>query len=203
MGKIFTCWTLWIKGWCCIVAAGESTYEPIQTFNVTTNTQTVEFSSIPSTYTDLVLLFYGEGYAATSGGTVDSMVMRFNGSTSAIYGSWNIDAKGDSSRYAFKENSGTSITFPIAAASTATHNPSLARIDIQSYSNSNAWKTCIGRYALETGGNTSMGVRQVFGTVGGQWRSTTSITSIQLSTSAGSATGFVSGRFTLYGIKAG
>jgi len=185
------------------MAAGEYTYEPIQTFNITTNTQTVEFTSIPNTFTDLVLLFYGQGYAATSGGTVDSMVIRFNGSTSAIYGSWNVEGRGDGTRYAFKENADTGIKVPITAVSSQTQNPSLAKIDIQNYANSNAWKTCVGRYALENNGNATFDTRQAAGTIGGQWRSTTSVTSIQLTTSAGAATGFVSGRFTLYGIKAG
>lgn len=56
------------------------TYEPIQTYTATSNVSVINFSSIPATYDDLILV----GNLIAVGNGTDSY-MRFNGSTTGYY----------------------------------------------------------------------------------------------------------------------
>jgi hypothetical protein len=58
-----------------------ATYEPIATTTLTSNSATIDFSSIPATYTDLVLVFP----AKSSPGGSDAWIM-VNGDTASNYG---------------------------------------------------------------------------------------------------------------------
>jgi hypothetical protein len=61
-----------------------NTYQLISANTLTTSTATVTFSSIPSTFTDLVIKFTARTDA--SGFTNDQMGLRFNGVNTADYG---------------------------------------------------------------------------------------------------------------------
>lgn len=70
-----------------------ATYEPIASVTLTSNTATINFTSIPATYTDLVLI------ARTGNTTTDSDIcIRFNNSSSNNY----------SSRFFFSSDGGIS-----------------------------------------------------------------------------------------------
>lgn len=160
-----------------------STYTPIATNTVTgSSTTTVTFSSIPATYTDLLVV---SNYKSAGN---NYLMMRFNGDTGNNYsrtemlgtGSSITNYRGTNEPYAYISSTyaptGTIGTF-------VTH--------IMNYANTNVFKTLIS-----TADNTTIGPSNVVNL----WRSTSAINTILL-TPIG--TGFdVGSVFTLYGIKA-
>ena len=167
-----------------------TTYEPIATTTLTSN-NTVDFTSIPQTYTDLVLVANVRGARAD---TIDILNINFNSDTSSIYS------------YTYMYGTGST------AGSFGLGNPSVGYIGIEyivaaneaancftpvimhfnNYSNTTTYKTAIVRNDIAQN-RTSATV--------GLWRSTSAISSIQLKGQLTSnlATGST---FTLYGIKA-
>lgn len=158
-----------------------STYEPIATTTLGSNASDITFSSIPSTYTDLVLVVNGHL-------TVDDNVfLQFNGDTGSNY-SFTL-LRGDGSSATSSRDSNRTQLFLGGILTTATGNTISS---IQNYSNNTTYKTVLTR----TNGVTS-GAAQ--GRVG-LWRNTSIITSVKVGVASGN---FVSGTsFTLYGIKA-
>jgi hypothetical protein len=156
------------------------TYEPISTQTLGSATATVTFSSIPSTYTDLVIIFNG---AATGG--LSAVSLRFNGDTTTNYSVTRINGDGSSA------NSGRDTSTDYINAGLADTGNSTSIFHILNYANATTFKTVLGR-----GVALSYGVRQTVGL----WRKTPeTITSVLL---AVVGTTFTSGStFTLYGIK--
>ena len=155
------------------------TYEKIATNTLTSNQSSITFSSITSTYTDLVIVVDG---FSTAGG---EFRCRFNSDSGTNY-SW-IQLYGDGS------TAGTSISNNQSygrLGSTRTTQNSII-VDIANYSNSTTFKTAISR-----DGNGSV----IINTITSLWRSTSAINSIQFFPETGAFnTGMV---FTIYGIKA-
>lgn len=157
-----------------------ATYEPIATTTLGSTSATVTFSSIPSTYTDLVLIISagmgtGPGYA----------YLYFNNDTGANYSRTEVNGNGSSAASArFSNQIPISIDTGLGS--------SVNRINIMNYSNSTTYKTSLWRSDVPAG-ITDAGV--------GLWRSTSAITRIDLT--GYSTTTFASGSvFTLYGITA-
>jgi hypothetical protein len=167
------------------MAAG-ATYEPIATQTLISNTGTVTFSSIPATYTDLVVVLSNAG--ATSAA---QPAFRFNGDTAANYSVTNLSGDG-SSAISFRASGATYIQFGYNDYLSAANNYT-GIFNVMNYANANTFKTSITR-----GSNASVGV----GANVGLWRSTAAITSIAISPLFG-AINFLSGStFTIYGIAA-
>jgi hypothetical protein len=159
-----------------------ATYEPIATTTVSgTSTTNVGFSSIPQTYTDLVLIYNGSvNYTNTY------YVMYYNGdSTLTNYsntgiGGFNTSVTSYTNGYIYLGFSG-SASVPVNCIA-----------NIQNYTNTTTFKTGLMRFN-NTNNETSAGV--------GLWRNTAAINSINIYSYYGGA--FNSGStFTLYGIKA-
>lgn len=160
-----------------------STYTPIVSSTVTgSSTTTITFSSIPATYTDLVVV---SNYKSAGN---NYLMMRFNGDTGTNYsrtemlgtGSSITNFRGTNEAYAYISSTyaptGTMGTF-------VTH--------IMNYANTGVFKTLIS-----SANNTDIGPSSVVNL----WRSTSAINTI-LITPIG--TGYdVGSTFTLYGIKA-
>lgn len=171
------------------IAAGD--YESIATVTVTAATQaTIEFTSIPATYTHLQI----RGIARTNraSATADSLRLRFNSDTAANYSYHNLTGNGT----AASANADTSVTLIGHSALTANDSTAsifgTAIIDILDYANTNKYKTS---RALDGNDQNGSGVVEL---TSGNWRSTNAITSIQL-TAIGS---FVTNStFALYGCK--
>jgi hypothetical protein len=162
------------------VAAG-NTYEAIASTTLGSS-GSVTFSSIPGTYTDLVVIVNGK---ATGNGQLS---MRLNGGTS-LYSTVSITANG-SSAGSTSERSATYLQFGYYGYFDAT-NQAMAIAHIMNYANTTTFKTI-----LATERNTATGVDASVGL----WRSTAAITSIE--TYAAGAV-FASGTVvSLYGIKA-
>jgi hypothetical protein len=165
------------------MAAG-STYEPIATNTLATNQTTVTFSSIPSTYTDLIIVFNGGIVASGPTGRIT-----YNGDTSANYSQtdlWSTTAQtsarltGQTYITAIGRNSSSSL---------ALNDNSI--IHIMNYSNSTTYKSLLMRQN-QAASFVYLGC--------GVWRSTAVINQISFAQGGG---GFLAGStFTLYGITA-
>jgi hypothetical protein len=154
------------------------TYEPIATQTLGSASASVTLSSIPATYTDLVLVFNGNATTAASIG------LRFNGDTATNYSMTYLYGSGSAA------SSGRSSTAnDIYCMDLPTSNSTLV-CQIQNYSNTTTNKTSLQR------GNAA--ATAVTATVG-LWRNTAAITSVTLYVATTFATGST---FTLYGIKA-
>lgn len=164
-----------------------STYEKIATNTLASATNTVTFSSIPSTYTDLVVI----ANVRKGGDAGEPMFVRFNSDTGSNYSFTWLTGNGSTAN-SYRGSNQTMIQFygQNTAASTFTTNI----LNVQNYSNSTTYKTVIGRSGTaNTQTNTTVGL----------WRSTSAINSITLTPDTYLSPNFEIGcSFTLYGIKA-
>lgn len=163
------------------MAAG-STYTPIATYTLASNT-TVTFSSIPQTYTDLVLV------TETTGTTNGAMDVRFNGDTGTNYSRTGM--YGDGSNAASYRTTG--LAYGIIGAGTS-GNRDLSITHFMNYSNSTTYKAYFTRGNNVAASYTADAIYL--------WRNTAAITSIALTGDPiGSNIGSTS-TLTLYGIAA-
>jgi hypothetical protein len=173
------------------MAAG-ATYTQIATNTLGSAASSVTFSSIPGTYTDLVLIVNALGATATT-----FPWMRFNSvstntySDTALYGngtSAGSNRRTAQSRGYFAEN--------VQIGTTWTSN---STVHIMNYANSTTFKTYLAR-----NNNTETGTYVGTEAIVGLWQSTAAITSITIGTaSSGTDYNFASGSsFSLYGISA-
>jgi hypothetical protein len=167
-----------------------STYEMIATTTLGSSTQTVTLSSIPATYTDLVLVCSIKGDAASM-----SVVFRVNGDSGSNYSATYLEGTGSSASSA-RVSSQTQIPLSASISYNST-NFGTQIIQAINYSNTTTNKTFIQRFNSASGGSFPG-----TGTSVGLWRSTSAINQLDLISTA-SGQNFVSGStFTLYGIKA-
>jgi hypothetical protein len=163
--------------------AYENTYVALDKVTISgSSTSTVTFSSIPSTYTDLVLV---ENYSLS---TLAQSILTFNGSTSS-FSNTNLYANGTSafsSRFTATGGIGSS-----PGVGDAANQQNVLIRNIQNYSNSTTFKTVIQRRNDASA--------SVWATVG-LWGSTAPITSITLSTGGGVYNAGTT--FCLYGVAA-
>jgi hypothetical protein len=159
------------------------TYSPIATTTLGSATNTVTFSSISGSYTDLVAVFEG---TLTSGSA--DLLLRFNSDTGSNYSSTHLYGTGSSAASSrFSNATSIKVMYYGYLESTGRNN---AITSIQNYSNSTTYKTTIARANNADTSGTNAGV--------GLWRNTNAITSI---TFLASANNFETGsNFTLYGI---
>jgi hypothetical protein len=168
------------------------TYEPIATTTLGSSSSTITFTSIPSTYTDLVLILnYGQSatdqssWLRVGNGSIDSGT---NYSMTALSGN------GSSARS--DRNSNSSVMywgFYVIGATSLTNN---AIFHFQNYSNTTTNKTVLSRV-----NNPYSGSYPGTGATVGLWRSTSAINQIRLGIDA-SATYSSGTTATLYGIAA-
>ena len=154
------------------MAAG-NTYTQIASTTLGSAASSVTFSSIPATYTDLVLVVD----STTTSGSVDTRI-RMNGDTSTNYSRTYLYGDGSSAV------SGRNTTDDgIGSGSKTIHN-------VMNYSNTTTYKTAVARYG--TAG--SLTLAQV-----ALWRSTAAVTSLQIFHLSSTFT--AGSTFNLYGIS--
>lgn len=164
------------------MAAG-NTYQAISTTTLGSATGTVTFSSIPQTYTDLVLV-RNVKYTSTNG---EDTWVRFNSDTGSNY-SRTVIAAYTSPPYSLNQINATRIN--IYTNSNTDFVPHIYQI--MNYTNTSTYKTVLFR---------TSGQNEVIAQVG-LWRSTSAIDSITLTLNT-AVNNFATGStFTLYGIKA-
>ena len=167
------------------MAAG-STYTPIATTTLASPATSYTFSSIPSTYTDLVLI----GNTIVSSGTQYEFSVQFNGDTGTNYSNTYLGGTGV---VAFSGRATNSTIIDSGYLNANSGNPNTRILNIMNYSNTTTNKTVISRGSGENGG-------QVIG-YANLWRNTAAINSIKIFSISGLtyATGTT---LTLYGIQA-
>jgi hypothetical protein len=159
-----------------------NTYEAIATFTTTTSSTTsYTFSSIPSTYTDLVLVCSLKATSADS-----SLVARFNSDSGSNYSVTQLYGSG-AAAISQRFSNQTEVYLTFSGFPTATFAPVIAQF--MNYSNTTTNKTFVGRGGFAAG--------YVDASVG-LWRNTAAITSITLFAGNFFDTGCT---FSLYGIK--
>lgn len=163
--------------------ASAPTYTPIATNTLGSSTATVTFSSIPGTYTDLILVT--SGTVAGTGENGNSIIL--NGDTGSNYSVTNLYGVNGTTTGSNRQSSQTFMQI----GRTSTSSQSISIVNFMNYSNTTTYKTAIGRandlpyFTMATAG---------------LWRSTSAITSIAISNLNGN---FNTGAtFTLYGVLA-
>lgn len=160
-----------------------TTYTPIATTTLGSNTGTVTFSSISGTYTDLVLI-------TNVSGNDGAICIRFNSDTGSNYSNTGLRGNGTSASSTRATNfsyiAGTS-NLSVTAGSLQT-----AIWNIQNYSNTTTNKTVLFRDGMAT---------HITGATVGLWRNTAAITSVSLSPEFGANVFYTGSTFTLYGVK--
>jgi hypothetical protein len=166
--------------------AAANTYVAISpSYTLGSATPTVTFSSIPSIYTDLVLIIT----AGVDGATNTYIRHRYNSSGTALYSTTFV--MGDGSTATSTRSNGDSYGY-MGVLLASTTNFSVNVTSIQNYANATTYKTHLTR-----GNNAALKTDVEVGL----WRDTTAISSITLY--PGTLTNFVTGStFALYGILA-
>jgi hypothetical protein len=159
-----------------------STYEPIATTTLGSGVTNLTFSSIPSTYTDLILVCNGNTAAAANN------YLQFNGDNGSNYSATRLSGDGSAASSA-RSTSATQILLDGFGYWTTGYNANKV-IHIMNYANTTTNKTVLTR-----ANNASIGTDAIVGL----WRSTAAITSIRFNSDSTLQAGST---FTLYGIKA-
>lgn len=160
-----------------------ATYTPIASITLGTETTTVIFSSIPSTYTDLVLVSVGFCGA-------DYYSLRMNSDSGANYSRTLLYTSGSSA----VSTRGTNTTEVYGSFGTSSTNIGMSIHHINNYSNTTTNKTILRR-SHAAALNASPQIEA------GLWRNAAAINTLTLI--AGSGNFSVGSKFDLYGILAG
>lgn len=163
-----------------------NTYVALDLKTATSAVSSITFTSIPSTYTDLVVVVSGQ---VSSNVTVACQV---NGDTSTNYST--TEMFGDvTAASSFRSSTNAQIAVMGIGAQVVSGSEWVSTLNFQNYANTTTYKTILGRTsAAGTGVNAIVGL----------WRSTSAISSITILGYAG-ASGFTTGTtFALYGIQA-
>jgi len=168
------------------MAAG-STYTPISTQTVSGSPSSVTFSSIPGTYTDLLVVTQTAFTAGTD------VYYRFNGDTASNYSDTILYGDGTSAGSTFASNATKGILDYYGNPIT-TLGASMMYWNILNYANTTTYKTSVSRSSRGSSGTD---------TIVNLWRSTAAITSITLGGGSALSQTWVNGStITIYGIAA-
>jgi len=155
-----------------------ATYSLIESQTLGSATATVTFSSIPATFTDLILIIKATTISANYN-------LRLNGDTGANY-SYTVIAGNGSSATSSRSSSNTVIGLTYTGSGAP-----MTKLQIQDYANTTTYKTVLNRQ--DDAANAT--VASV-----GLWRSTAAINSITVVSPGTTPSGTT---FKLYGIQAG
>ena len=166
-----------------------ATYEPIQTQTLGSSTQTVTLSSIPGTFTDLVLII--SPASATASGS--AIRLRINGNTTATdYSTTYLQGLGSGAASSQREND-AALGYQIGVTNSFVN---AYILNFMNYSNNTTFKNYIGRVNSGIDGTAANTMT---------YRSTSPITILSFRVGAydSPTNNFGAGTtFTLYGIKA-
>jgi hypothetical protein len=167
------------------MAAG-STYTPIATTTLGSASNSISFSSISGSYTDLILVATGKNSTGFDG--IDIRVGNGSLDTGSNYSITMLNGNGADAQSS--RESGTSMT-QMGITSSSTEQVSICHF--MNYSNTTTYKTVLARSNV-----TDFRVAAIVGL----WRSTSAINTIQLRSDNASYKFTTGSTFTLYGIAA-
>lgn len=159
-----------------------STYVPIQNIVLSSTTASIEFSAIPSSYKDLVIVASARRGINNSGAS--GLQITINDDTGSNYSSTLLY---EGSPYGTRLSNQTVMQYSGVAAD---GHLGTSFINFQNYANTSMNKTILTRYGTSTESRLSVGL----------WRSTAAIVKIKFTPANGFAAG---SKFTLYGIGTG
>jgi len=161
-----------------------ATYEKIATYTAPSSVTNITFSSIPSTYTDLVLI----GRTSLNvGGLGTNYLATYNGDSGTNYSYTYLEGNGSTAGSGRSSNA----TFMDVMYQPSSGAIGTLIMQVFNYSNTTTYKTMLSKAATAASG---------FLAYAGLWRSTAAINSINL---YGGTNNIIAGStFTLYGIKA-
>jgi hypothetical protein len=166
-----------------------STYTPIATTTLASAVTSYTFTSIPATYTDLVLIFNGTTSAT------DAISLQFNSDTATNYSSTSM-AFAATAGISQRQSTVANINISGLQQSMNSTGPGMSIVNIMNYANTTMYKSVLAKYTVwQTTTNGGGGYNTA------TWRSTTAITSIKCQTSSGNNFA-IGSTFTLYGIQA-
>lgn len=158
-----------------------ATYTPIATTTLGSSASSITFSSIASTYTDLVVILNGNSVSGSTG----SIGLQYNSDSGSNYSYTRLLGSGTAASSA--RGSNTTMTYIGDSGS----DRAAFIVSIQNYANTTTYKTHLSRSNSENYVSAYVGL----------WRSTAAINSVTLNAASGQswATGTTA---TLYGIQA-
>lgn len=166
--------------------AADKTYTQIATYTVPSNTTSYTFTSIPGTYTDLVISM------SIVSSSANTLFIRFNGDSSSLYSATRLYGSGSSAGSDRDTGAAYGVLTNYAApnSSFGQHNTIL---NVMNYANTATYKNWISRSNVFNAGTDL---------ITGLYRSTSAITSIGFSTNGfgGTSTLLAGSIITLYGI---
>ena len=162
-----------------------ATYEPISTTTLGSAAASIDFTSITSSYTDLVLVLTG-----TTASNGDTIYLQFNGDTATNYSRTELYGNGTTVTSSRVTGSNAAFIGDSSAYGTSSTIPGNWIVNIFSYAGSTN-KTLLSRESMDKNG--SGGTDSIVNL----WRSTAAITSIKVRATGNLSSGFTA---TLYGI---
>lgn len=162
-----------------------STYTPIATVTLGSVTQNLTFSSIPSTYTDLILVL-----SLRASTTASDAYFRYNNDSSALYSDTVLRGNG-SSASSVRDSGAIGMDIGVTAISTdASGFQTPTIIQIMNYANTTTFKTALIR---------TSNANAMVSAIVGLWRSTSAVNQVNI---VHRGTGWdVGSTATLYGVK--
>ena len=165
-----------------------ATYEAIATTTLGSAANSISFTSIAASWTDLRLVFVSNGQSSTGVG----VLIRLNSDATSSYSGTMIGGNGSAAQ-SFNYSGDTSF-YPLLVVNGSTTVPYMITTDIFSYTGSTN-KTVLTTSSQDFNGSGDV-ERQV-----GLWRNTSAITSLSISLNGGVQTFNTGTTATLYGIK--
>jgi hypothetical protein len=155
-----------------------NTFTLIASYTATGSVSSIDFTSIPSTYTDLVVSL---SVRCDRGGTSDSMRMRFNGSSSG-YSDRTIQGNGSGTPTSFSNLLAGAYVYlgELNASGTTASTFTSNQIYVPNYASSNNKSISVDDVVEN---NATTGIAQM---VAGLWSNSAAITSISISNAASS-----------------
>ena len=163
-----------------------ATYEPIASQTISSSTNSVTFSNIPGTFSDLSLVM---SIQSTAAATITGGSLRLNSDSGSNYSHTLLFGNGSATGSA----RGSSTSYMRYGNDVPTSRYTNIILHFMSYANTNVNKTVLSS-AADAGSDATRLV--------GLWRSTAAITSITLYSNDSGSANFSAGTFSLYGIKA-
>jgi len=162
------------------------TYNPIETYTLSSTTANIVFSTIPQIYTDLVLVATRRSATKTTGG--ENLQFRLNGDNGANYANTYLVNGPSTARL-----NNMSELYTSAGGNEINTRYSVDVWNFLNYSNTTTYKTLIYSY-MYAGDHCQLWA--------GSWRNNAAINTIDIFSSGAGNVYAIGSMFTLYGIKA-